>query len=437
MNVMLLALQTADRMLSARKMVRSNKPLQRICLDGTNVITIVVSTVTIVARIKGMQAIESMHHRHHARTTDEMVATKEENKDSTVDINEGFPQQSETLATSEAFLMQRRTQEESKARLKKRRFTSKTQKRNSRGTDGTDAKVHHSSQEEETRTAYDPMTPTVGTRPGAFRAGGSDGSSVISDEDPSLHGDIEPGIVPPSFDEPTIEAHVVDEALEPVLVSATRLKSCKERIRSLFFNRQFVFLVGGCVALAVVISIMVKDTEPTPPVALPYLLPFLESISPDGGVALSDMNTPQFRAATWLAGNTNLATMSNRTKVQRYALATLYYSTGGDQWFTNYKWLTDSNECEWYNTKWDEGWESDPSLIRDYEFCSEEDGGDLEMIFLEGNNLRGQVPLELSLLSNSLGKNCFDCFKYVWILCSHPCIVLSILQYEWIFARDI
>jgi hypothetical protein len=110
------------------------------------------------------------------------------------------------------------------------------------------------------------------------------------------------------------------------------------------------------------------------------LLPFLKSISPDGGVALSDMNTPQFRAATWLAGNTDLVNMSNRTKIQRYALATLYYSTGGDQWFTNYKWLTDSNE----------------------------DDGDLEMIFLQANNLHGQVPLELSLLSNSLGKPSLD-----------------------------
>jgi hypothetical protein len=150
---------------------------------------------------------------------------------------------------------------------------------------------------------------------------------------------------------------------------------------------------------------MIKNVK-APPDLLPDLLSYLEFISPDGGAALSDLNSPQFRAATWLAGNQNLFLMGKRSLIQRYALATLYYSTGGDQWFTNYKWLTDSNECEWYNTKWSEGWESDSSGIRT--FCSNEDDGDLEMIFLQGNNLHGQVPLELSLLSNSLGKHSLD-----------------------------
>jgi hypothetical protein len=379
------------------------------------------------------------HHHHHQRAhsiTDEEVAKKEQNKHSRVG-NKDVPRQSERLVTSEAFLMQHRTQqEEAKARAKDKGI----HKQHPKTRDAV-----HPTPEEETRTAHNPMSPISSIRPGAFREGGSDGS----DPDLSLHdGDIEQGIVPPSFHEPTIEAHVVDEALEqerydrlyddlekvrgelsaankePVMVSATRLKSCKERIYSLFFNRQFVFLVGGCVALAMVISTMVKRTEPLPPVALPHLLPFLNSISPDGGVALSDMNTPQFRAATWLAGNTDLANMSNRTKIQRYALATLYYSTGGDQWFTNYKWLTDSNECEWYNTKWSKGWESNSSGIR--MFCSNEDDGDLEMIFLQGNNLHGQVPLELSLLSNSLGKHSLYYLEFVRLDCCAQILVLCL-----------
>jgi Leucine-rich repeat (LRR) protein len=248
---------------------------------------------------------------------------------------------------------------------------------------------------------------------------------VISeaDEDQSLHGDIEQGIVPSSFEEPTIEAHVVDEALEqerydqlygdlenmrkalstankqPIIMPATRLMSCKERSLSMLYGGRLLFLIGGCIVLVVVISSMIKNVK-APPDLLPDLLSYLESISPDGGAALSDLNSPQFRAATWLAGNQNLFLMEKRSLIQRYALATLYYSTGGDQWFTNNKWLTDSNECEWYNTKWSEGWESDSSGIRT--FCSNEDEGDLEMIFLQGNNLHGQVPLELSLLSNSL-----------------------------------
>lgn len=34
-------------------------------------------------------------------------------------------------------------------------------------------------------------------------------------------------------------------------------------------------------------------------------------------------------------------------RLQRFALATLYYATNGHNWDDNKKWLSDENECEW------------------------------------------------------------------------------------------
>jgi hypothetical protein len=279
--------------------------------------------------------------------------------------------------------------------------------------------------EEQYNLSFDNLEPADESRPGAFREGGMDGSDH---SDHALYGDIEQGVVtaPNPHDAFTLEATIVDEAAEraryeqdldeirkeleakvnstqPDIVPAEPLgKTCKERFISLVWSPKFwaqsLFLVAAVVALAVMISINVKNIA-TPPLALPSLLPYLKSVSPDDGTALEDWQTPQFLAATWLAGNANLTNMSNRTKIQRYVLATLYYSTGGKNWHNQDKWMTDAHECEWYNTKWEAGWKTNQSLI--HEFC-ENPNLDLERIFLENNNLQGQLPLELSLLSESL-----------------------------------
>lgn len=299
---------------------------------------------------------------------------------------------------------------------------SKTRKsiKESIGNDDVAIVIAHEYVEQDPRPTYDALTPSRDHLPGAFREGDSDLSS--SEED------IEVGLQLP----PPVEAHLVDETLEqerydhlygdlermrqelenkkPVLVHAQRMRTVKTRLSSLYSkaNKYSILLfLAGCTAFAVIVTMLVKTVEPAPPQALSHVLPFLKSISPDNGTALEDANSPQFRAATWLAGNSNIDTMANRTKIQRYALATLYYATGGDEWTDKHKWLTDANECEWYNSKWKEGWQTDPDLIRSYEFCDDETGA-LEKMFLTKNNLRGQLPMELSLLSDSLGKEyCF------------------------------
>jgi Leucine-rich repeat (LRR) protein len=134
-------------------------------------------------------------------------------------------------------------------------------------------------------------------------------------------------------------------------------------------------------------------TPPTlPPTSatLPDLIELLSLVSPDGGTALATPLTPQNRAVNWLANNTNLDSYSDKRKIQRYTLGVLYYSTNGDSWRNNNGWLTDANECNWSNGA-------------DGLFC-DENGAIFELDLYDGsgNNLVGTIPIELTLLSDSV-----------------------------------
>jgi len=109
-------------------------------------------------------------------------------------------------------------------------------------------------------------------------------------------------------------------------------------------------------------------------------------VSFDNGAALKEQSTPQNEALNWLANNTNLNSYSNATKIQRYALATLFYSTNGTSWYQNLGWLSHFDECDWY-TYAGEGSSCDENrTVKD--------------LNLSENNLVGTIPNELALLSN-------------------------------------
>ena len=121
------------------------------------------------------------------------------------------------------------------------------------------------------------------------------------------------------------------------------------------------------------------------------LFDLLAALSADGGAALRDTSSPQYAAYQWLDSSVNDAYEDNERKlIQRYALASFYYSAGGENWESgSSSWLSSQDECTWYTTS--------PVSPCD------QDGNFLE-IDLKNNNLVGKLPLELLLLSDTLGK---------------------------------
>jgi hypothetical protein len=71
---------------------------------------------------------------------------------------------------------------------------------------------------------------------------------------------------------------------------------------------------------------------------------------------LLDPETPQGQARQWLI-DTDPASVDPCTYAtlnQRYALATVYYSTNGDNWIDNSEWLLGQHECDWAKVSCDD-----------------------------------------------------------------------------------
>jgi hypothetical protein len=123
-----------------------------------------------------------------------------------------------------------------------------------------------------------------------------------------------------------------------------------------------------------------------------------------GAILVDD--TPEAQAVEWLQDDPGISTYTNLEALQRYALATLYYSTGGENWINNDGWL-DYNvaECDWFT---DFSLTEDFSFLGDFSFI----GGFSSLIdtcindvrysnlVLEQNGLSGELPDALAVLTD-------------------------------------
>jgi hypothetical protein len=122
-------------------------------------------------------------------------------------------------------------------------------------------------------------------------------------------------------------------------------------------------------------------------------------------------SSPQHRALDWLGEDPKLHTYPAWKRQQRFALATFYYSLGGEHWNiidnndngnrrqleANYYgkdnsklWMSyNVDECEWYS--------SDDTAVNTNPVCTE--NGEYTSLHLDDLNLAGILPDELSLLS--------------------------------------
>ena len=114
--------------------------------------------------------------------------------------------------------------------------------------------------------------------------------------------------------------------------------------------------VAEVVALPEVVPTAAPTTQTPGPSSAPTtaasgLLELLSDVSVDGGGTLFLTTSPQYRAYEWLVTNPVLPRYSRVEKIQRYVLATLYFSTRGENWKNQDAWLTDEDECEWYTSE--------------------------------------------------------------------------------------
>jgi hypothetical protein len=140
-----------------------------------------------------------------------------------------------------------------------------------------------------------------------------------------------------------------------------------------------------------------KDQPYTGSISEEDLLALIVNASPDGGATLSDPSSPQSRAFEWLLVDLNSPhsyPSSDRSKLQRYALSTLYYAFNG--WDN----VEMQRECEYCDPVKDE-WlsihhECDWSRV----YCDADNA--VMTLNLRGLSASGTIPSELSLLKESL-----------------------------------
>jgi Leucine-rich repeat (LRR) protein len=125
------------------------------------------------------------------------------------------------------------------------------------------------------------------------------------------------------------------------------------------------------------------------------LLVYLNSISFDQGQTLQDRSSPQYQAFVWLSQSENdgFPPFPSDKLVQKYALATFYYATGGSNWLKKVGWLEYDNVCSWYSNS--------PAIT-----CGSDTSRDSILeLDLPFNNLDGTIPIEMGLLSSLTNLN--------------------------------
>jgi len=107
---------------------------------------------------------------------------------------------------------------------------------------------------------------------------------------------------------------------------------------------------------------------------------------------LLDEITPQRQAMLWMAQNKNVNAMEHTEKLQRYALAALFYSTNmvpsvhvedPKAWKVADNWMSGANSCDWMGVE-----------------CNDENA--IIAIYLEQNRLSGKIPVDIAILSSKM-----------------------------------
>jgi hypothetical protein len=218
--------------------------------------------------------------------------------------------------------------------------------------------------------------------------------TVMAEEGNNNHATVHKGGGEPDFQE--LEE---PEALNVVIDGTSPSDYPVEETRKQWHPRVLLAvsaLVVVSVALGVALGLTAnKNSSPAPspsPSSSPTSSVVNEFLSglPSYSLVLASNNasSPQAEALDWLQGDPQYNEYQLHRLYQRYALAVLYYSTNGTYWTGNRGWLSDDNECTWYQI--------DDIGPGDDNTCME--ASRLTVLSLHENYLDGTIPMELELL---------------------------------------
>jgi hypothetical protein len=107
--------------------------------------------------------------------------------------------------------------------------------------------------------------------------------------------------------------------------------------------------------------------------------------------ALEDETSTPFEAYLWLVQDEGVAEGEGDDLLERFALATFYYSLRGPDWIRSDKWMSGESICDWFGVECAE---------KTLNVKTTSSLHDLVTLDLPNNFLQGALPPELALLDN-------------------------------------
>ena len=161
------------------------------------------------------------------------------------------------------------------------------------------------------------------------------------------------------------------DAIQPSTPSRRQALKCYESIEA-FCHKNLCLVASTIVVLVLAVVVSVAATwicndprhcstpalTPAPtqaPIRAPIRAPgtleresMITFIQSKSALTSFSNSTPQRQALEWILTDTYSSEgLSDYRLLQRFALATLYYSTNGTEWRNGGGWLEPTNECEW------------------------------------------------------------------------------------------
>lgn len=270
------------------------------------------------------------------------------------------------------------------------------------------------------------------SQPGAHAVGGNEETGGMGDQTNSTDGtaeisqsmrvetgacyDTNPGMTEAV---PVTEREHLQEATPLLPPDQTSAHDTRLSLMSTWKRDLCLALAAGvaCAVVLLVLSLAIKqepksDGDTTSPPPENSFAKGLKGLPNCTVAALQDPTSPQSMAYYWLMSNPLLESYPEWQKLQRFSLATFFFSTGGNAngWDLQENWLdTAIPECNWFfrsivGSSQEIGAFGDQVTNYEVEYadsvCDEE--GHYRYLVFPKNNLIGTIPYELSLLGSSL-----------------------------------